>query len=249
MAASATTIANFIARLAPICVEQAKKHGNKLYASVAIAQAAHESGFGTSAKMVRTNGLYGIKVGNSAYHFGTAWKGASYNTKTKEYYNGSSTPTTIRDNFRAYDSIEDATEDYMDMLCHCSRYRNALNRKTPKESIEAIVAGEYATGPSYAKRIMEIIQTYGLEQYDGKDITVCPYKMNVRLVKYGSRGESVAWVQWHLCQHGYKVYIDKIFGKKTELAVLLFQKDHNLKADGLVGKYTMAALQNIPTKK
>lgn len=244
MAASATTIANFIARLAPICVEQAKKHGNKLFASVAIAQAAHESGFGTSAKMVQTNGLYGIKVGASAWHFGSAWKGASYNTKTKEYYNGSSTPTTIRDNFRAYDSIEDATEDYMDMLCKASRYKNALNRNTPKESIEAIVAGGYATGPSYAKKIMEIINTYGLEIYDGKEIIKNPYKRYSTIMKRGSAGESVKWLQWWLNRYGYGLTEDGMFGKKTEAAVEDFQVKHNLTADKIVGKYTIYALEN-----
>ena len=164
--ASATEVAMFIERLAPIAIEQAKKHGNKLFPSVTIAQAGHECGWGTSSTMMKYNGLYGFKVGNSAYHFGNAWKGASYSTKTKEYYNGSQSPTVIRDNFRAYDNWSDATEDYMDLLCHASRYKNALNRATPEESITAIVQGGYATGPSYASKIIEIIRVHDLKKYD-----------------------------------------------------------------------------------
>ena len=127
---------DFINMVAPIAVAQAAKHANALFPSVTIAQAAHESGWGTSAKMVKANALYGIKVGKSAWKFGTAWKGAAYKTGTTEYYDGKN-PTKIVDWFRAYDNITDATEDYMDMLCHCQRYKKALNRKTPLESLTA----------------------------------------------------------------------------------------------------------------
>lgn len=164
--ATKAQVNDFLNMIIPIAIRQAKKHDNKIYASVCIAQACHESGYGTSAKMVKANALFGIKVGKSAYHFGTAWKGASYNTKTKEYYNGSSTPTVIQDNFRAYSSLEDSTEDYYDMLCTCSRYKPALNQPNPDACIRAIVKGGYATGLAYADHIMKIINDYNLTQYD-----------------------------------------------------------------------------------
>lgn len=160
----------FINMVAPIAVAQAAKHNHQLFASVAIAQAAHESGWGTAPKMVNANALYGIKVGKSAWKFGTAWKGAAYKTGTTEYYDGVN-PTRIVDWFREYDSIEDATEDYFDMLCHCQRYKPALNRSTPAQSIVAIVAGGYATGPEYATRIIEIINGCNLTAYDKQGYT------------------------------------------------------------------------------
>lgn len=163
---------NFINMVAPIAVAQAAKHNHQLYASVAIAQAAHESGWGSSKKMVNANALYGVKVGKSAYKFGTAWKGAAYKTGTTEYYDGVN-PSRIVDWFRAYDSITDATEDYMDMICHCQRYKAALNRSTPSQSIVAIVAGGYATGPEYASKIIEIINDCNLTVYDKQGYT--PY--------------------------------------------------------------------------
>ena len=155
----------FINMMAPIAVRQAAKHNNALFPSVTIAQAAHESGWGTSKKMVNANALFGVKVGKSAWKFGTAWKGAAYKTGTTEYYDGKN-PTKIVDYFRAYDSIEDATEDYMDMLCHCKRYKSCLNRNTPAQSITAIVAGGYATGPEYATKIISIINSCNLTAYD-----------------------------------------------------------------------------------
>ena len=130
--ATAAQRAQFINMIAPIAMQQAKKHNGQIYASVCIAQAIHESGWGTSTKMVRANALFGIKVGKSAYKFGTAWKGKAYKTGTTEYYDGKN-PTKITDFFRAYDNVTDATEDYYDMLCHCKRYKPALNQSSPQK--------------------------------------------------------------------------------------------------------------------
>lgn len=157
-------INDFLAMIVPIAQRQAIKHNNQIYASICIAQACHESGWGTSQKMVKANALFGIKVGNSAYHFGTAWKGKAYKTGTHEYYNGNK--TYITDWFREYDSVEDATEDYFDMLCHCQRYKGALNQPTPRACIEGVIKGGYATGLNYVDHIMTIFNNYNLGQYD-----------------------------------------------------------------------------------
>ena len=190
---------NFLKMIVPIAQRQATKHNNQIYASVCIAQAIQESGWGTSTKMVKANALFGIKVGYSAWHFGTAWKGKAYKTGTTEYYDGK-TATKIVDWFRAYDSIEDATEDYFDMLCHCKRYKPALNQSSPQACIEAIVKGGYATGPQYAKHIMDLINENNLTQYDnGQTVTVRPeynkgktYKTNVNLkIRKSPEGDRV----------------------------------------------------------
>ena len=234
---------NFLNMLIPIAQEQAKKHGFKLFPSVCIAQAIQESGWGTSAKMVKANALYGVKVGKSAYKFGTAWKGKAYKTGTHEYYDGK-TATYIQDYFREYDSVPDATEDYMDMLCHCSRYKGALNRATPEESIKAIVAGGYATGPSYASHIIQIIKSNALERYDRKGALDNPYKRTLNIMKQGSIGESVKWLQYELNKHGANLAVDGRFGVKTKLAVILYQKDHGLGADGIAGPKTINNIIN-----
>lgn len=76
------------------------------------------------------------------------------------------------------------------------------------------------------------------------EVTKNPYLLTSRIIKEGDVGDSVAWVQWELCRHGYNLKVDKIYGKQSKLAVLLFQKDHGLLADGIVGPKTIAALQN-----
>lgn len=243
--ASATQRANFEAKMAPIVMRQAKKHDNKIFASVCLAQAIHESGWGTSSKMAKANAPFGIKVGKSAYHFGTAWDGAAYNTRTTEYYDpAKQVATKINDWFRAYKDLESATEDYYDMLCHCQRYKKALNQSTPQKCIEAIVAGGYATGPSYASKIMDLIRAYNLTKYDSGDpAEINPYALRSTLMKVGSRGESVKWLQWELNKRGAGLKEDGIYGNLTKRSVLLYQKDHKLVQDGICGPKTIKSLK------
>ena len=247
--ATALQRATFLNMIVPIAIAQAKKHDGKIYASVCIAQAIHESGWGTSAKMVKANALFGIKVGKSAWKFGTAWKGKAYKTGTTEYYDGKN-PTKIVDYFRAYDTVADATEDYFDMLCHCNRYKKALNQPTPQKCIEGIIAGGYATGPAYVSAIKKLLadKTYNLTQYDspGAQATqVNPYTLTSSLMKMGSSGSSVKWLQWELNRHGSNLKIDGSFGQKTKLSVLIFQKDHGLVQDGIVGQKTIDMLKSL----
>lgn len=246
MAASAKQRAEFLNKMAPIAIRQAKKHGGKIYASVCLAQAIHESGWGTSKKMAKANAVFGIKVGNAAYHFGSAWDGSAYNTLTTEYYDAKKqVATKINDWFRAYKNLERATEDYFDMLCHCARYKRALNQPSPQKCIENIVAGGYATGPNYAKAIMDIIKSNDLTKCDeGIMPQVNPYELHATLMKPGSKGASVKWLQWELNQRGANLKIDGVYGNLTKLSVILYQKDHGLIQDGICGIKTITSIKN-----
>lgn len=231
----------FISRIAPIA--QAKAVGRTKWSlpSVCIAQACCESAYGTSTKMIKANALFGVKVGASKVHFGRAWKDKAYSTKTKECYDGK-TYVNIIDMFRAYDSIDDAIEDYYDMLSSCSRYAKCLKQADPRICITAIKNGGYATDPAYVSTIMSIVDKYNLTQYDsvvtGKVSTV-----KKATVKMGSRGADVTYLQQRLTAKGYGVgKIDGIFGQKTLEAVKAFQAENGLVVDGIVGEKTWAAL-------
>lgn len=233
----------FLARIVPLAQKQAAEHGYKLFPSVTIAQAIHESGWGTSKKMVAANALFGVKVGGSAYKFGKAWHGAAYKTGTTEYYDGK-TATKITDYFRQYDSIDDSICDYMDLICNSKRYAGALNCKTPEESIRAIVKGSYATGPNYATAIINLINTYNLKQFDKKGISsdVCPYPIPDNYapgLRRGRHGDAVKALQWCLNRLiDAKLAVDGNFGPATEEAVKLFQKKTGLTVDGIAGRNT-----------
>lgn len=240
---------SFIAMIAPIAVAQAAMHGWKVFPSVCIAQACCESAYGTAPKMQRANAVFGIKVGNSKWHYGTAWKDKAYSTTTKECYDGK-TYTNIVDMFRAYDSIEEATEDYYDMICTASRYKHALNQPNPRACIEGIQKAPYATAPGYVQTIMSIINKYNLVMYDmdakrqeqAEKKTGNPYDEPVATIRLNMKGNGVRWVQYQLNLYGYKLVVDGIAGNLTIGAVLDFQSKNGLKADGLVGPQTRLKL-------
>ena len=65
-------------------------------------------------------------------------------------------------------------------------------------------------------------------------------------LKQGKHGENVARAQMYLKAGGYLLgNADGIFGAKTKAAVIAFQKDYNLKADGIIGTETWTLLKTI----
>ncbi len=254
--ASKKQVEDFINKIAPIAQAKAKGRAKWSLPSVCIAQCCCESAYGTSPKMMRANAILGIKVGKSRVHFGTAWKGKAYSTKTKECYDGK-TYVNITDMFRAYDSITDAIDDYYDMLASCSRYRAALNQADPRDCITAIKNGGYATSPTYISTIMNIVSRYDLTQFDsvvtGKDNDTImasvhnPYTEPVKNVRRGTTGNDAKWVQWCLWRFGLleESGIDGIIGAKSERAVRTAQARLGLISDGIVGKVTRQAFRNV----
>ncbi|RKE84887.1 D-alanyl-D-alanine carboxypeptidase-like protein [Rhizobium sp. AG855] len=65
----------------------------------------------------------------------------------------------------------------------------------------------------------------------------------------GDRGPEVEWTQQRLnILSGFDVDEDGIFGPATRAAVIEFQRQHGLTADGVLGPKTMEALKNAPTQ-
>lgn len=75
-------------------------------------------------------------------------------------------------------------------------------------------------------------------------ITVQVYASTNNLVfKEGMKGREVSLIQQRLKELGYYYgKVDGIFGWRTKLAVMNFQKAKGLKVDGIVGYYTLRAL-------
>lgn len=72
-----------------------------------------------------------------------------------------------------------------------------------------------------------------------------PFVEPTQILKKGSRGEGVMWLQYELNESGYGLTIDGIFGEKTLNAVIAFQTSSKILIDGEVGKQTRAALKII----
>lgn len=69
-----------------------------------------------------------------------------------------------------------------------------------------------------------------------------PYTLSLNELREGNKGESVKCLQWALNRFSANLAVDGIFGPKTKLAVLLFQKDHGLSLTGIADSKTLEAL-------
>lgn len=232
--ASSAQQKQFINEIAYIIQEEAKARGYKVCSPI-IAQACIESAYGTSSLGYRWHNYFGMKCGSS-------WKGKSINLSTKEEYQPGQL-TTIRDNFRVYDSMEEGVMGYFDFISS-SRYANLKCATTPKEYLEFIKRDGYATSSSYVNTNMSCIGRHDLERFDWNENPQNPYKLNKKVIQMGDKGESVKWLQWELNRHGASLKVDGVYGNQTKLSVLLFQKQNGLVADSIVGPKTIAALKN-----
>ena len=125
--------------------------------SVAMAQGALETGYGKSYIMSKANAFFGIKANKT-------WKGKVYNASTKEVIN--SKEMTTKSVFRAYDTVADSVHDYMNLICNNKRYKKAVCNVDYISTAMYIAKCGYATDPSYADKIISIIEKNNLRKYD-----------------------------------------------------------------------------------
>ena len=64
-------------------------------------------------------------------------------------------------------------------------------------------------------------------------------------LRIGDKSEAVRTMQTALVSLGYQIEADGAFGRNTRAAVIAFQKDYNLKADGLAGNQTLSLLYSL----
>lgn len=157
------------------------------YPSSVIAQAVVESGNGNSLLAIKYHNYFGLKCGIS-------WNGKSVNMQTKEEYT-TGTLTTIRDNFRVYDSIESGVNGYFDFINY-SRYSNLKSATSSRDYIVRIKNDGYSTSSTYVNTVYKIVKQYDLEKrYDNMTNEMSETKIIDKLArdvingKYGSGAE------------------------------------------------------------
>ena len=148
----------FINQIAGYVQKYAPEYGIKVHSPI-IAQAILESGWGKSKLAATYHNYFGLKCG-------TKWTGKSVNLTTQEEYE-SGTLTTIKDNFRVYDSMEEGVKGYFEFI-QLSRYQNLRGITDPRTYLETIKADVYATSSEYVENNMKLVERYNLTQYDGK---------------------------------------------------------------------------------
>lgn len=180
----------------------------RILPSLTIAQAILESGWGKSGLTKRANALFGIKATSG-------WKGKVYSVNTKECYDGINFVDEVAV-FRAYDSWAESVQDHTDFLCGLSRYSAVVGEKDYKTACLAIQAAGYATDPSYAHKLISLIEKYHLYEYDSKPESAAAtatytVKANDNLTKiakkYGVTIDAIVAINWEKYPKITKDYI------------------------------------------
>jgi flagellar protein FlgJ len=151
--------AGFITRVAPGARRGARRY--RVPASVTIAQAILESGWGRSRLTRRDHNYFGIKcfgrpgliaIGCRSYATHECGRGRCWRTRA---------------HFRAYRNASGSMADHGHFLVVNPRYRGAFRHwRKPDRFAVAIHRAGYATSPTYARNLIRIMRRYDLYRYD-----------------------------------------------------------------------------------
>lgn len=158
--AATTNPQNFITTLKTPVTSVANQY--KLYPSVMMAQAAVESGWGTSQLTLQANNYFGIKGSYAGQS--VSMQTAEYDANGKLYYTNA--------NFRKYPSAKESMTDNAKLLrggiSGAPAYYSGTWRENAANYAAAANAltGTYATSPVYGSSLISVIQQYNLNTLD-----------------------------------------------------------------------------------
>lgn len=149
---------NFIRDIAPLAQKTQQEYN--ILASVTIAQACLESNFGQSTLASKYHNLFGVKASGDV---------PTVTLDTQEYENDQW--VTIQGQFRVYESYQAAVEAHSKLFVegttwNPNQYASVLTAPDHTSAAKAIQTSGYATDPTYADKLIEMIETYQLENYD-----------------------------------------------------------------------------------
>ncbi|HEY8476309.1 MAG TPA: glucosaminidase domain-containing protein [Chloroflexota bacterium] len=127
-------------------------------APVTIAQAILESSWGTSELARAAKNYFGIKATDAPGPAGVYW------VNTREFVNGRF--IVVRAPFRAYETPEQSFSDHGRFLAERPYYREAMAvRDDPRAFANALQKAGYATDPSYASKLLGLMERYDLYRF------------------------------------------------------------------------------------
>ncbi|MCH7230086.1 sporangiospore maturation cell wall hydrolase GsmA [Glycomyces sp. L485] len=141
---------------------QASRLATGVPASVTLAQAILETGWGKGALAREDHNIFGMKC------FGSP---GDHAIGCRDYGTFECSPTggcfDINATFRAYDNVGDSYRDHGELLSGWSRYAKAMDhRGDPDRFAREIHKAGYATDPKYSDKLIGIMKQYDLYRYD-----------------------------------------------------------------------------------
>ena len=141
----------YIHKYKDLAIDEMKRY--RIPASITLAQGLLESGAGKSTLARKSNNHFGIKCGGD-------WTGRTVRHDDD----------ARNECFRAYKHPRESYEDHSKFLKGRSRYASLFKLKITdyKGWAHGLKKAGYATDPSYANRLITIIEDYELYKYDSK---------------------------------------------------------------------------------
>ena len=143
----------FINQIAPGALAAQQRYG--VPASVTIAQAIDESGWGTSQLAATDYNLFGIKGSGPA---------GSVTLPTQEFENGQW--VTIYAQFRVYHNVSESIADHAELLATSGYYTRAMADRAVPDAFANDLTGVYATDPEYGANLIGLMRLYNLYRFD-----------------------------------------------------------------------------------
>jgi flagellum-specific peptidoglycan hydrolase FlgJ len=146
----------FIDQIAPFAQTAAKRTG--VLASITVAQAALESGWGESGLTKSGNNLFGIKANS-------LWRGETLILDTKEFIKDQWIVVPAK--WRKYPNWQASVDDHASFLKQNPRYLPCFICLTAEAFVKALAKAGYATDPGYADKVLSVITAHKLTSFDG----------------------------------------------------------------------------------
>lgn len=193
------TYLSYISKYAEMAIDQMKRHG--IPASITLAQGLLESAAGQSTLATQANNHFGIKTGGS-------WDG----------------PYVLRDDdranerFRKYSSVAESFEDHS-LFLKKPRYARLFSLKLTdyKGWAKGLKECGYATSPTYAEKLIGIIELYTLYDFDNGKYSQTynsansqnnySYCQNAQVTKIASHGDADFFASHPIAMNNKNYYI------------------------------------------
>ena len=206
--AQTATQQNFLSTIGGYARDIAKN--NDLYASVMIAQAILESGWGQSGLASAPNyNLFGIK---GDYNGNTVRMDTLEDDGSGNYY-------AAKEPFRKYSNYGESLNDYASLLTGDNNpnswrykfyYGARVSATNSYQDATQHLTGRYATDTRYASKLNQLIQTYGLTQYDaGGSSTASPARPQAPATGGGSYTVQAGDSYWRIANK-YGISIEEL---------------------------------------
>jgi flagellum-specific peptidoglycan hydrolase FlgJ len=146
---------NYIDHYSSLAISEMNRSG--IPASIILAQGILESNNGKSRLARSSNNHFGIKC--KSY-----WTGGKYYHYDDDFdRNGK----PIKSCFRSYDSVKDSYVDHSNFLLQSDRYSGLfLLKNNYKKWSHGLKSSGYATDPSYAEKLIKVIERNKLYEFD-----------------------------------------------------------------------------------